>query len=101
MAFAGLHVVASNLVPGSPVVPGIFNGVQWSEGPSTGVTSTNAAAWDKSKGAPVFHVYAAADSWVAIGPNPDETAHPKILVKGLTPTAIVVAKGDKFAWVAA
>ncbi len=53
-------------------------------------------------GQPVFRITVSADSYVAIGTNPDEAASPRSLILAIAcPYDLFVDPGDKFSWVAA
>lgn len=103
MAFTGLHAVA-----------GYRGGIGFRKSPTTDFypTASQSVASatlstitlpgiTEEKGQALFQIYAAADSWVAIGTNPDPTVDPRTLVKGLTHTYIPGTPGDKLKWVAA
>lgn len=104
MAFSGLHVVcayAGSMSKRDKSQP-IMGDIRWSESPSSGAPTTNAAPNPSdSMGDPMFRIYAAADSWVAVGANPDETTNPRFLVPAATEYDVFVEPGDKLAWVAA
>lgn len=73
-----------------------------SESTASATVSTLAApAYSNEFGQPWLQVYAAADSWVAVGAAPNQAANPRTLVKATTHTLIPVKPGDKWAWVAA
>ena len=103
MAFSGLHVVCVYVggerdrdripLPSKPV---------WSDAPASGVNSTRAAPSDNNAlGIPVFQVYAAADSYLSIGPLPNALDNPRFLIPALQLIEVIVEPGDKFQWVAA
>ena len=104
MAFTGLHVVTGYKggygFQKTPSVDG-FKIVN-SESTASATLSTLAApAYSKEFGQPWIRVYAAADSWLAIGSAPDQTANPRTLIKAATQTDIAVSPDDKWKWVAA
>lgn len=104
MAFAGLHAVTG--YKGGIGFRGSEKNDEFkivaSQSVATGTLSTlTAPAHSNEYGQPYFRIYAAADSWVAIGANPDQAADPRILVKATTVTDIVASPGDKIKWVAA
>ena len=51
--------------------------------------------------APAFEVSAVADTFVAIGQNPDAAAGPRTLVRAGTDRPFFCQPGDKLAWTAA
>lgn len=109
MAFSGCIVschFASGFGYGDSPMP-ILGAPVWSEAPSTGATSTNAAPNGgpnvlSGDGQPVFRIHVSADSYVAIGTAPDETASPRMLILATAcPYDVFANPGDKFSWVAA
>lgn len=72
----------------------------WSEEPASGVATTNSAPGETGMD-PIMRIYAAADSWISVGPNPDASSGPRLLVPALTVYDIYVSAGDKLEWVAA
>lgn len=107
MAFTGAHFVTGYKggfgFRKAPVADGQAPlNIVGSESTATGTKSTlQAPDYSSEFGQPWLQVYAAADSWVAVGANPDPSANPRILVKGLTTTLIPVKPGDFWKWVAA
>lgn len=103
MAFSGVHVVCAfaGIDGYGESVPSIIKNALWSEAPSTGVTTTNAAPRDGVDGQAVFRVTAAADSYVSIGQSPDSSASPRHLVLAGQPYDFGVKPGDKLQWMAA
>lgn len=98
--FVSFHriVLVDGKKPEGVVAPAI-----WSEAPSSGATSAGVASGrngDPSK-LLFFRCTAAADSYVAVGPNPDEGASPRHLVKANVVTDIQCFDGDKISYVAA
>lgn len=103
MALTGLHVVCAFAGAESKrdKSQSIMGAIQWSESPSTGTPTTNAAPQPSdSMGDPMFRIRAAAESWVAVGANPDETTNPRFCVPAGEDYDIFVRPGDKLAWVA-
>lgn len=104
MAFSGLHVVCSKA--GGPGYKNdgieILNNIAWSESPAANTITTNAANLDNiGKGGAVFHIYTSADSWVAIGANPDPSTNPRFLVKANEYFDVFVPMGSKLKWILA
>ena len=98
MAFAGLHVV-SGYKGGigfryNPTVDS-FNPVASQSVSSATLSTIVGPDFSPEFGQGYFRVYAAADSWVAVGTAPDQTADPRVLVKATTVTDIAVKPGDK------
>lgn len=104
MALTGLHVVCA--YAGSKSVraksQAIMGDVQWTESPSSGVSTTSVAPIpSESMGDPMFRIHAAADSWVSIGASPNANANPRLFVPAGEDYDIFVEPGDKLQWVAA
>lgn len=104
MAFSGLHIVcgyAGSSISRDTSQP-ILGRLAWSEAPSSGVTSTNAAPDVRdAEGQPLFRIRASADSWVSIGATPNATSGKRILVAAATDVDIFAEPGDRLQWVAA
>lgn len=103
MAFTGLHVVCAKSGGPGYKTDGVdlLNGIEWSESPSSN-TATTSSAGISGGGKAVFHIYAAADSWVSIGPSGgDPNANPRFIVKANDYFDILVPSGSKLKWVAA
>lgn len=104
MAFGGLHIVCAYAGSKSnrDKSQAILGDIQWTESPSSGVTSTNAAPLpNDSMGDPMFRIRAAADSWVSVGMAPNSAANPRFLVPAGVDYDVFVDAGDKLQWVAA
>lgn len=103
MALSGIHVVCAfaGIDGYETAIPEIIKDAVWSESPSTGVISTNAAPNTGSKGSAVFRIDVSADSYVSIGPVPNASASPRHFVRAGSPYDVGVNPGDKFQWVAA
>lgn len=72
----------------------------WSEEPASGVATTNSAPGD-TRMQPIMRVYSGVDDiWVAVGPEPDPTDSPRLLVPSLTVYDLYVNANDRLAWVA-
>lgn len=104
MAVPGLHLVCG--YAGAPSQrhrsQPILGEVKWSESPSSGVTTTNAAVSPSdTMGDPIFRIRAAADSWVSIGSSPNASANPRVMVPANEDYDVFVEPGDKLQWVAA
>lgn len=104
MAFSGLHVVCG--FAGSQFArdksQAILGKTAWSEAPSTGVTTTNAAPdANDGSGQPILRIRAAADSWVSVGGAPNATSGVRFLVPANTDYDVYAQPGDKLQWVAA
>lgn len=70
----------------------------WSEEPSAGVATTNAAPGD-TKMVPIMRIYSGSeDIWVAVGPSPNPAASPRHLVPSMTVYDIYVDANDKLAY---
>lgn len=73
----------------------------WSEEPLSGVATTNAAPGSTGMD-PIMRVYSGTDDiWVSVGPSPNASVSPRLLVPALTLYDIYVGAGDRMAWVAA
>lgn len=69
---------------------------------SPGTSSTAAPAPNSTQGDPMISVEAAdADVFVSIGPTPNATSGPRMLVRAGTSRQRYVKQGDYVAWVAA
>lgn len=105
MAFSGLHVVCgfAGVPSANRSVQPVLSNVRWSQSPSSGTPTTQAAPGGAELGNPIFRVESSADVWVSVGPNPDASVSPRVLVRATTaqPYDIGVQPGDKLAWVAA
>lgn len=104
MAFAGLHVVCgyAGSLFARDKSQAILGKIAWSEAPSTGVTSTNAAPQESAgSGQAIFRIRAAVDSWVSVGPTPDATTGKRFLVPAATDYDVYAEPNDKFQWIAA
>ncbi|MBY3175634.1 hypothetical protein HFO27_13435 [Rhizobium leguminosarum] len=106
MAFSGLHVVCA--FPGSAApqirAASLLGRPIWSETLATAGTTTNASPGvdpTNGLGDTVFHVLAAADAFVAVGPTPNASTGPRVLAPAGEFVTIYVAKDDKLAWIAA
>lgn len=104
MAFSGLHVVcayagATSMRDKSQAIMGEIN---WSESPSSGVSTTSFAPLPSdNRGDPMFRIRAAADSWVSVGASPNASANPRFLVPAGEDYDVFVEPNDKLQWVAA
>lgn len=104
MAFSGLHVVCAfaGAMSKRDKSQAIMGDIKWTESPSSGVTTTNAAPIPSdSMGDPIFRIRAAADSWVSIGASPNASTNPRFLVAANEDYDVFVEPGDKLQWVAA
>ncbi|WP_407529460.1 hypothetical protein [Methylobacterium oryzisoli] len=111
MAFAGCHVAC--LYVNSPGAPGLIGGLQWSETLASAGTTSRAMPSNPSGPYPVgnyfpsFEITVSAESWVAVGPNPDAsqasgTGNAARFRIGAGETRNVwCTAGDKVAWAAA
>ena len=104
MAFSGLHVTAG--YAGSrgnrSSTLSLIGEVVWSHTFTTAGTTTEVAPPAREgEGDPMFQVIASADSYVAIGPTPNASASPRILVPANAVREFYAEAGDKLAWVAA
>lgn len=104
MALAGMHIMCGfvgNYGGGNTILP-LFGQISWSETQATaGVTTHVAPSTNQGNGQPCFEFSAAADSFVAIGPNPNASAEPRLFVGAGTTRDIFCNPGDKAAWVTA
>lgn len=104
MAFSGL-VVACGFAgrQGSNTSPNaLLLSTEWSEAPASGVTSSNVAPARKDeKDGPIFSVIASADSFIAIGPQPNASTGARRFVLANQHYDFFATPGDRFVWVAA
>ncbi len=52
-------------------------------------------------GDPIFYLRSSQDAWVAIGPTPDASNGPRMLLAANTDFGLYVDPGDKLAWLPA
>lgn len=109
MAFAGLNVTfaiaAANSNQGISIVP-IYGVSLASQNMAAAATSIACPSVIKTIGAAMAVIYAAADSWVTIGPNPpdpsiDQPAGGRQFIPATTLIPIFCEVGDKVRWSAA
>lgn len=103
MALSGLHVACcfvgsvEKQIREAPVL----RKPEWSQTLAIAGTTDATAPGVKDNGDPVFHIISSVDAFVAVGPAPNASTGPRMLVQANTPIAIYVGAGDKLAWVAA
>lgn len=111
MAFSGLHVTwgfvggAPNAAPSNTPIYGAMTA---SEDPASGVVSTTTAPQPAAGQYPMASVHAFADSWVCVGPNPQDPSQAtstRRFIPAYTTcidgVAFFCTAGDKIKWVAA
>lgn len=107
MAFTGLHVVcayAGSTSPQPKTTAPTLGRPLWSETLSSPGPTTQASPgtdWPNGLGDCIFHIRAAADSYAAIGPEPNASTGARVFVPAGEFVTVYVTKHDKLAWVAA
>jgi hypothetical protein len=106
MAFtSGTHIACGYVY--APGEVALMGKIAWSETQASPGTTTNVAPDNPTTigshgtGKTAFEISASVDIWVAIGPTPDATAGPRVLVRGGTDRNLFCRPGDKLAWIAA
>lgn len=106
MALSGMHI-ACCYVGGPSYAKGesspipLVRAPVWSETQSSAGTTTNIAPAHTTLGSAVFEVRASADSYIAIGANPNATSGPRLFVPAGEFRQVFCVSGDKLAWIAA
>ncbi|QIG68005.1 hypothetical protein EVB55_070 [Rhizobium phage RHph_Y68] len=103
MAFTGIHVVSAyaGLKGYNNSTQQLLANSEWSENLTSAATSTKKAGSGNkptAAGKPVFRFFAASDSWVVIGKNPDINNGARHYIKALEHYDIGVEFGDTYAW---
>lgn len=102
MALSGLHVTcAQTSGPGPRKDVPLLGKAAWSEAPSSGAATANAAPSLSNQAENVFQIYSAVDAYVSIGGNPDAGASPRFFVPAAQLVEVLANPGDRLAWVAA
>ncbi|KAA3500818.1 hypothetical protein DXM27_16575 [Rhizobium rhizogenes] len=105
MAFTGFHVFcafAGGTGENGPRAAALLQRMQWSETLSAPGATTNAAPKGRQPyGDPIFYLRSSQDAWVAIGPAPDASNGPRMLLAANTDFGLYVDPGDKLAWLPA
>lgn len=105
MAFTGMHIACGYI--NAPADAALMGPVIWSQTMAGAGTTTRAAPKrgdnDFGRGGAdlSFEIAAAVDAFVAIGPAPDASVGPRLLVRAGETRNVSCDPGDKVAWAAA
>lgn len=104
MAFAGTHIAClyvGGVDVNSARLP-VVGRVVWSESMASAGTTTQAAPAHRDNSDPSFEITPAADIFVSIGPTPDASQSPRLLLRAADgPRNVFCRPLDRVAWVLA